>query len=146
MSSLPKKQKVISTDLTNTSTIKFTINVTPKTKKNSQQIVIVHNRPIIIPSKYYKQYEKDCAVFLPKFDKPINYPINLKCIFYMERRYKVDLSNLEEAICDILVHYGILEDDNRNIVATMDGSKVLWDKENSRTEIENTKLSDNQQW
>ena len=64
----------------------------------------------------------------------------------MERRYKVDLSNLEEAICDILVHYGVLADDNRNIVATMDGSKVLWDKENSRTEIEITKLSDYQQW
>lgn len=83
---------------------------------------------------------------MPKFDKPINYPINLKCIFYMEKRYKVDLSNLEEAICDILVHYEILEDDNRNIVATMDGSKVLWDKENPRTEIEITKLSDYQQW
>ena len=146
MSSLPKKQKVISTDLTNTSSINFTIDVCPVTKKNHSQIIVVRGRPIIIPSKPYRQYEKDCSYFLPNLDKPIDYPINLKCVFYMQARRRVDLCNLQEAICDILVHYGVLADDNRNIVATMDGSQVLWDKENPRTEIEITKLPDYKQW
>ena len=146
MSTLPKKQKVISTDSTDTSSINFTIDVCPVTKKNHSQIIVVRGRPMIIPSKPYRQYEKDCSYFLPNLDKPIDYPINLKCVFYMQARRRVDLCNLQEAICDILVHYGVLADDNRNIVYTMDGSKVLYDKEKPRTEIEITKINDFQEW
>jgi hypothetical protein len=41
---------------------------------------------------------------------------------------------------DLLVTYGILADDNSNIVASMDGSRVLYDKTFSRTEIEITPI------
>ena len=41
---------------------------------------------------------------------------------------------------DILVDAGILEDDNSNIVAGHDGSRVLYDKENPRTEILITRI------
>jgi Holliday junction resolvase RusA-like endonuclease len=44
--------------------------------------------------------------------------------------------NLQESTLDVLVKYGILADDNSNIVASMDGSRVLYSKENPRTEIE----------
>ncbi len=47
----------------------------------------------------------------------------------------MDKSNLEEAIHDILVKYGILSDDNRDVVASTDGSRVYYDKENPRAEI-----------
>jgi len=120
--------------------------VTPRTKKNSQRIIIAHGRPMIIPSQLYKDYEKECGYFLPKLDKPIDYPINLKCLFYMPSRRKVDLCNLQEAVCDMLVHHGILLDDNRNIVASQDGSRVYYDKENPRTEIEISSLDDYKQW
>jgi len=43
--------------------------------------------------------------------------------------------NLLEAIQDILVKYDILKDDNSKIVASTDGSRVLYDKQNPRTEI-----------
>ena len=56
--------------------LKFTINIAPRTKKNSQRIVVVKNKPMIIPSKLYKDYERDCKYFVPKIDT-INYPINL---------------------------------------------------------------------
>ena len=36
--------------------IKFTIPLAPVTKKNSQRIVLVHNRPMVLPSKVYKDY------------------------------------------------------------------------------------------
>lgn len=114
--------------------IQFTINLPPITKKNHQQIIRVKGRPMVIPSKQYRQYEKDCGPFLPAME-PINEPVNVKAVYYMPTRRRVDLCNLHEALCDILVHYGIVEDDNSKIVATMDGSRVEYDKENPRTEV-----------
>lgn len=128
--------------------MKFVIPLPPRTKKNSQHIY--RNKKtgayFISSSDAYKKYEKDSKYFIPKIESEINYPINLKCVFYMKERRKVDLVNLEEAICDILVKYKILSDDNRDIVATMDGSRVLYDKNNPRTEIEITKISDYEKW
>lgn len=122
------------------------INIKPVTKKNSQRIIIVRGRPMIIPSKLYKDYEKDCSAYLKPLETPIDYPINLKCLFFMSTKRKIDLCNLQEAICDILVHYGILADDNRNIIAAQDGSRVYYDKKNPRTEIEITPLDNYEQW
>ena len=113
----------------------FAINISPRTKKNSQQIIKVNGRPIIIPSKLYKQYEKDCKSFIPKLEKAIDYPINLQCVYYMPTKRRVDLNNLLEATTDMLVHYNFLEDDNSKIVYSHDGSRVKYDKENPRTEI-----------
>lgn len=114
--------------------IKFVIEVAPRTKKNSQQIIKVKGKPIIIPSKLYKQYEKDCKPFIPNIET-INYPINLKCIYYMPTKRKVDLNNLLEATTDMLVYYKVLEDDNSKIVFSHDGSRVRYDKKMPRTEI-----------
>lgn len=115
--------------------IKFAIKIAPRTKKNSQRIVVVRGRPMIIPSKLYKEYEKDCKPYIPNIDT-IDYPVNLKCIYYMPTKRRVDLCNLLEATCDMLVFYKILADDNSKIVYSHDGSKVLYDKNNPRTEIE----------
>lgn len=113
----------------------FIINTPPRTKKNSQQIITVKGRPMIIPSKLYKDYEKACGPYIPKIDKPIDYPINLRCIYYMPTKRRVDLNNLLEATTDMLVHYKLLEDDNSNIVCSHDGSRVRYDKNYPRTEI-----------
>lgn len=122
--------------------MKIIIPIAPRTKKNSQQIVIVRGRPIIMPSKLYKQYEKDCSEYIPKLEKPIDYPINMKCIYYMPTRRKCDLNNLLEASTDLLVHYKVLEDDNYTIVQSHDGSRVYYDKENPRCELYLEKVED----
>lgn len=109
------------------------IPLEPRTKKNSQRIVTNGNRPFIIQSKAYKQYEKDAMYFIRPFS--IDYPVNLRCLFYMETHRRVDLTNLLEAIDDILVKAGALKDDNCEIVAGHDGSRVYYDKDNPRTEI-----------
>lgn len=121
--------------------MKIVIPIAPRTKKNSQQIITVKGRPMIIPSKQYKQYEKDCGYFLTHVE-PFLSPCNIKCLYYMPTHRRVDLVNLQEATLDILVHYGILIDDNSNVVVSMDGSRVLYDKENPRTEIEITEIKD----
>ena len=119
----------------------ITINLNPITKKNSQRIINVHGRPIIIPSKKYLDYEKDCSPFLIKHKNlNIDYPINLKCVYYMSTKRKVDLGNLQAATCDVLVKYKVINDDNHTIVETMDGSRVLYDKNNPRTEITITNI------
>lgn len=122
------------------------IPITPRTKKNSSRVVYVHGRIMVIPSKNYKEYEKNCEKYMPSLENPINYPINLKCTFYMGTKRKVDISNLFSAISDILTRYKVIEDDNRNIIVSYDGSKVYYDKEHPRTVIEITKVNDYQQW
>ena len=118
--------------------IKFTIPLTPITKKNHQQILInrATGRPFIMPSKQYKQYEQDAMHFMPKGVEAIAEPVNVKCLFYMPTKRRVDLTNLLEAIDDIMVKAGILKDDHSGIVAGHDGSRVLYDKERPRTEVE----------
>ena len=121
--------------------MKYLIPVTPVSKKNSQRIVTnrITGKPIIIPSPQYEAYEQSASYFLrPKPAKPIDYPVTVRCIFYMPTRRKVDKSNLEEAAHDVLVKYHVLADDNRDIIASTDGSRVFYDKDNPRTEIEIT--------
>ena len=54
----------------------------------------------------------------------------------MPTKRKVDITNLLSALDDMLVKAGVIKDDNRNIVASHDGSLVLHDKERPRIEIE----------
>lgn len=123
--------------------IKFTIPLAPVTKKNSQTIAVnkATGRPFILPSKKYKEYEYKCGEYIP-FDratgdttKPDTYPVNVKCLFYMPTRRSVDLTNLLEAIDDILTTYNVLPDDNSKYLGGHDGSRVLYDKDNPRTEV-----------
>lgn len=129
--------------------IKYVIPLSPVTKKNHQQIFknAKTGQPFITQSKQYKEYEENCKWFLkPLPKKPIDYPVNVKCLYYVGRRNKVDKTNLESAILDILVSAGVLADDNRNILYSTDGSRVLYDKAQPRTEIYITKAGDFISW
>lgn len=115
--------------------MKFTIYGNPITKKNHGNIVMVKGHPIMLPSKPYQEYEKKCKEYMPQIDT-INYPIILKCNYFMETKRKCDLVNLLQATCDVLVKYKVLEDDNYTIISSYDGSSVDYDKDNPRVEIE----------
>lgn len=129
--------------------IEFTIPVRPATKKNSGQIIQVKGRNILIPSKQYKQFEKDCLPYLYHVKDTagvINYPVNVQCTFFTETKRKIDLTNLLNAIDDAMVKSGLIVDDNRDIIAAHDGSRVFHDKFNPRIEITITELTDYTQW
>lgn len=115
--------------------IHITIPLVPVTKKNSQRIVLVRGRPLILPSQKYKDYERDALPALLLHRKHVAQPVNVRCLYYMPTRRRVDLCNLLEATCDLLVHHGVLEDDNSAVVVSHDGSRVLYDKEHPRTEV-----------
>lgn len=103
-------------------------------KKNSQRIVFRYGKPIIIQSKQYKDFEEACGYYLKPLK--INYPINLKCTFYVPDRRKRDLVNLLNAIQDVLVKHEVIKDDNYNIVRSVDGSRIIYEKGREETIIE----------
>ena len=118
--------------------IEITIPLPPITKKNHQQICWKNSAggkkiPFVRPSAQNTQYEKDCAAFLKSLG--INQPVNVAAKFYMPTKRRVDLTNLNEALHDILVKYGVLVDDNTKIIVSTDGSRVFCDKTSPRTEI-----------
>lgn len=123
------------------SVMQITIPLPPVTKKTHQQIIRAKGRYMVIPSPQYRAYEKDCKPYMPVLDEPISEPVELKCAFYMPTHRACDLTNLLQAVCDILVKYKVIADDNFNIVASVDGSRVLYDKEFPRTEVTITPIN-----
>lgn len=117
-----------------------------RSKKNSQKIIWNSRtkKPMIIQSDIYRNFERECGIFLKKYQgNIISYPVNLKCLFYTKDKRKRDISNLINAIQDVLVKYKILEDDNSNIVKSLDGSRIIYNpKEDPKIIIEITKMEE----
>lgn len=123
--------------------IQFTIDLPPRSKKNSMQILVNPRtrRPFISPSSAYKAYRKAALMLIPADARQnIDYPVNVCAVFRMPTRRKVDVVNLQEALLDVLVDAGVLADDNSGIVAGMDGSRVVYDKEKPGTEVTITRM------
>ena len=115
----------------------------PRTKKNHQRILRgAGGKPTIAQSKEYIQYEKDCLWQIRSPPQPLAGPVNVKCLYYMPTRRRVDLTNLLEATDDILVRAGVLSDDCAAVVAGHDGSRVLLDRKRPRVEITITEMEE----
>ena len=119
----------------------------PRTKKNSQRIIRIGRGSRIMPSQAYMDYAAECALQLlaqRATNAGIDYPVNVACVYFMPTRRKVDLVNLLEATCDILKDNFVVVDDNCNVIAAHDGSRVEYDKQNPRVEITITKIEPEQ--
>lgn len=53
----------------------------------------------------------------------------------MPTKRRVDLTNLLEAVDDVMVKARVLLDDHCGIIVSHDGSRVLYDEKNPRTEV-----------
>ena len=133
--------------------INFTVDVKPTTKKNSGRIVMrgegVNARPVLLPSEQYMKFEKDTQPYFVHVRNTvgiIHYPVNVQCLFFMDVHRKVDLCNLLNAVDDSMVKSGLILDDNRDIIAGHDGSRVYFDKTNPRIEITITEMKNYEQW
>ena len=135
--------------------IKYVISGDPRTKKNHQMIAGSGRRcPVckkpekqwIRQGKAHDSFAEAAAWQLrPRPRKPIECPVNVKCLFYMKTRRVVDSLNLQAAIDDLLVNCEILKDDNSRIVVAHDGSRVLYDPDNPRVEITITRMPADEQ-
>lgn len=117
--------------------IKFVIPIAPVPKKNSSRILLRANgKPFVAPSEQYERYARSAGWFIrPVPPKPIDFPVTVKCLFYLPDERRRDLTNLLECIDDILVENRVLADDNYKIVASHDGSRCFVNREQPRTEI-----------
>ncbi len=116
----------------------------PRTKKNSARILRSGaGRPFVAPSKAFEDYQESCLWQIRAPHSPISARVNVRCVYYMKTARRVDLANLIEATTDILVKAGVLADDNSKIVAAHDGSRVDYDKNHPRVEIEITEMEGN---
>lgn len=126
----------------------YTIDGVARSKKNSQKIIVARGRPMILPSDAYKRYEAQAEQYLrDKPEKPIDTPIQVTCVYLMplnkdgsEPKRQLDLVNLLEATCDILVKHKIIADDNSQIVRSVDGSRVFYVAEDPKTYITITEI------
>jgi len=124
---------------------KYTIPLEPYTKKNSHRIAGRGERCPYCGKFHYQfirngndtlKYAVDASKFLfPKPTVPIESQVTLVYKIYTKTHRVVDDLNLYEALDDILVKFDILKDDNRKIIRSRDGSRVLYDKDNPRSEI-----------
>lgn len=130
----------------------YTIMGDPRTKKNHQMIAGSGKRCPVC-RKPAKQWIRQGAAhdsfaelarwqLRPVPTRPIDYPVNVQCLFYMQTHRWVDGLNLMAAIDDLLVDCGILADDNSRIVAAHDGSRVLYDPDSPRVEITITPMQE----
>lgn len=125
--------------------MKITIPIQARSKKNSQQIFWNKKtgRPFVTQSKLYKEFEQECSLYLKRYAMNIDYPIELKCVFYFKDKRKRDIVNYLNAIQDILVKYKVIADDNYKIVASVDGSRIIYDKSiEPKIEIEIKKIGE----
>lgn len=128
--------------------MKFIIPLRPVTKKNHQQIRRNHKtgNPYIAQSDAYQEYERKCVALIPKACKQcIDRPVIVKAVYYMAQARRVDLTNLDSALHDVLVKAGVLKDDSSlspRIVVGTDGSRVKVDRDNPRTEVEITEAGE----
>lgn len=120
--------------------IKLTIPLNPVTKKNHSRVIHSGEFHKILPSIQYEHYERDALKLLTGRHEPIADPVEVTAIFYMKTRRTVDLTNLLEALDDVLVKAGILRDDSCQIIVSHDGSRVRYDRNNPRTEVTITRL------
>lgn len=117
----------------------FEIPGPPITKKNHTQIVTNRKtgKPFLMQNQKYIDYETAAAYYLqPAPRDPIEGPVTVTCRYYMPTRRRVDLTNLMAATHDILVRFFILADDSRDVIASTDGSRVYYNKDFPRVEID----------
>lgn len=111
----------------------------PIVKKNTQRSAWINGKPVRYNTANYKAWERYATIQLrrqPYPPEPISTPILLVCKFFMQSKRVVDLSALYEGIQDLLVKEGILLDDHARILVGHDGSRVFYDKNNPRIEVE----------
>jgi hypothetical protein len=123
----------------------YVIPLDTRTKKNHMTIAGTgvrcpvcrkHKRQFVRQGRANTEYSAKAAQYLRDKPKtPISGTVRLIYKVYTQTQRVVDDLNLYASLDDILVKEKILKDDNRKIIRSRDGSRVLYDKENPRAEI-----------
>lgn len=113
----------------------YTIQGIPRTKKNSQRIIVIGGKRAVLQSRQYLSWEAP-AVFQLQAQRHgfvWNIPVNMRAIVYRDRAVG-DLLNYLAAISDVLEKAGVVKNDRQ--IVSLDGSRMLVDRQRPRVEIE----------
>ena len=99
-----------------------------------------------IPSKQFVEYQKLFLSQVRKPQRPIDQPVNVQAVYYMPTKHRVDITNLMSATHDLLVDAGVIKDDDSKIVVGVDGTRILYDKDNPRVIITITPIEEMNMW
>lgn len=115
---------------------KLIITGQPVTKKNSTVVRCLNGKPLVLPSKAYRAYEKEALEHIKNNPgETFAGPVIITVHYWLKDNRRPDLTNLLQATADILEKAGVIDND-RNIVS-WDGSRIMGtDRNNPRTEIE----------
>lgn len=106
--------------------------IPPRTKKNSAQLIPKMKRPLLVPSKAFKKWQKGCKASALAHGVMIDTPVNCRALVYRDA-LRGDLLGFLQAIGDCLQHYGVVADDKW--IVSWDGSRLLKDAKRPRVEI-----------
>ena len=120
-------------------TYRFTIFGPPRTKKTSNQIVVVKGRRLVMPSKQWQRWLCDATVIgSPNPPLPIRAPVNCRALFYRDKNLG-DAVGFYQGLADFLEKRGYLENDR--LIVSWNGSRLLIDRQMPRVEVELTVVS-----
>ena len=121
----------------------FTIEGPPRTKKNSQRIVMRGKRRSVMQSEAYCAWEESAVIQLrARYQRlyrclaipgPFTGPVSMCAIVYRDRAVG-DLLNYLAAVSDALEAAGVVSDDK--LVVSVDGSRLAIDRARPRVEVE----------
>jgi Holliday junction resolvase RusA-like endonuclease len=120
--------------------MKFTIPGQVPSKKNSRNIFVRGGKIVNIPNKRYQEWHKDTLRTLSLRLKTalgsIKTPYHVTYTIYTKDKRLRDLSNMVSSLDDLLVDFGLIEDDNCTIIAKETAIFGGIDKNNPRVEVE----------
>lgn len=106
-------------------------------KKNSKRIIYSKNRPILISSKAYLDWQQEWMWRLKKFViLKGTEPVKMRIEFFAPDKRDTDLTNKAESIMDLLVDVGIISDDNWKVVTEVTLVYLGVDKVRPRAHVE----------
>lgn len=96
--------------------------------KNSKQVTFRNGKPLVLWSKAAQEYKKKSKPFWVKYcnefrfaasgsmDREPIYPIKVSFKFIRGSKHKFDYINPLQTICDLMVEFGWIPDDNADII------------------------------
>lgn len=112
----------------------------PATKKTHQQIIRTRQGPRIIPSSQYLKYERLCKdpckdAWANLGHEPLDFGLGINIKVYLDDFQIGDETGYQQAIGDIIEHWGIISNDKFLHWLSDDTHMIGIDKENPRIEI-----------
>ncbi len=116
--------------------LQYVIKSVPRTKKTSNQGVVIGDRARMFPSAKFRSFARSAIPQLRAQhigQPPYREPVRVSATFYREAN-RGDLIGYMQALADVLEDAGVVENDR--LIVDWDGTRMTKDKDFPRVELE----------